>query len=118
MNHMTKKEIAFPIAAVFSTLNVLVWLISIFVTYTTYTRIIGIPMSEVHRAVAGSILSLVPGILLGGLNQNVGIQHICLLHGVFSFFMIITRGLILRITKQPVFRKKRRKATRFLRKTG
>lgn len=32
MNHMTKKEIAFPIAAVFSTLNVLVWLISMGVT--------------------------------------------------------------------------------------
>lgn len=58
------KQIKFPIAAVFSTLNVLIGLINIFVTYTTYTRIIGIPMSEVHRAVAGSILSLVPGILL------------------------------------------------------
>lgn len=32
MNHMTKKEIAFPIASVFSTLNVLVWLISMGVT--------------------------------------------------------------------------------------
>ena len=64
MNHMTKKEIAFPIAAVFSTLNVLVWLISIFVTYTTYTRIIGIPMPEVYRAVAWSVFSLVPGLSL------------------------------------------------------
>ena len=37
------KQIKFPIAAVFSTLNVLIGLINIFVTYTTYTRIIGIP---------------------------------------------------------------------------
>lgn len=52
MNQMSKKEVKIPIAAVFSTLNVLIGLINIFVTYTTYTRIIGIPMSEVHRAVA------------------------------------------------------------------
>jgi hypothetical protein len=56
-----KKEVKFPIAAVFSTLNVLIGLINIFFTYT---RMGGIPMQAVPRAVVLTILSLASGILL------------------------------------------------------
>ena len=56
-----RKEVKFPIAAVFSLLNVLIRLINIFYTCT---RIGGMPMSEVLRVAVLSILLLVPGVLL------------------------------------------------------
>ena len=105
MNQMSKKEVKIPIAAVFSTLNVLIGLINIFVTYTTYTRIIGIPMSEVHRAVAWSVLSLVPSILLTivlfmrkrgmllwitlGLELGIWLYSLCTFAFHFEFFLSV-----------------------------
>ena len=56
-----KKEVKFPIAAVFSALNVLIGLINIFFTYT---RMGGIPMSAVLRSAVWASLSLISGILL------------------------------------------------------
>ena len=61
MNEKTqKREIAFPIAAVFSLLNVLIGLINIFFTYT---RMGGMPMPEILRISVLSILSLISSIL-------------------------------------------------------
>lgn len=118
MNHMKKKEVKFPIAAVFSTLNVLIGLINIFVTYTTYTRIIGIPMSEVHRAVAGSILSLVLGILLTvvlfmrkrgpllwitlGLELGIWLYSLCTFAFHFEFFLSVYNLIYMGIRIIPV----------------
>ncbi len=112
------KQIKFPIAAVFSTLNVLIGLINIFVTYTTYTRIIGIPMSEVHRAVAGSILSLVPGILLTvvlfmrkrgpllwitlGLELGIWLYSLCTFAFHFEFFLSVYNLIYMGIRIIPV----------------
>lgn len=112
------KQIKFPIAAVFSTLNVLIGLINIFVTYTTYTRIIGIPMSEVHRAVAGSILSLVPGILLSvvlfmrkrgpllwitlGLELGIWLYSLCTFAFHFEFFLSVYNLIYMGIRIIPV----------------
>lgn len=112
------KQIKFPIAAVFSTLNVLIGLINIFVTYTTYTRIIGIPMSEVHRAVAGSILSLVPGILLSvvlfmrkrgpllwitlGLELGIWLYSLCTFAFHFDFFLSVYNLIYMGIRIIPV----------------
>lgn len=112
------KQIKFPIAAVFSTLNVLIGLINIFVTYTTYTRIIGIPMSEVHRAVAGSILSLVPGILLSvvlfmrkrgpllwitlGLELGIWLYSLCTFAFHFEFFLSVYNLIYMGIQIIPV----------------
>lgn len=56
-----RKEVKFPIAAVFSLLNVLIRLINIFFTYT---RMGGMPMPEVLRAAVLPILSLVSGVIL------------------------------------------------------
>lgn len=56
-----KKEVKFPIAAVFSLLNVLIGLINIFFSYT---RMGGITIPEVLRAAVLPILSLVPGVIL------------------------------------------------------
>ena len=50
-----RKEVKFPIAAVFSLLNVLIRLINIFYTCT---RIGGMPMSEVLRVAVLSIFCL------------------------------------------------------------
>ena len=115
---MSKKEVKFPIAAVFSTLNVLIGLINIFVTYTTYTRIIGIPMSEVHRAVAWSILSLVPSILLTfvlfmrkrgpllwitlGLELGIWLYSLCTFAFHFEFFLSVYNLIYMGIRIIPV----------------
>ena len=118
MNHMKKKEVKFPIAAVFSTLNVLIGLINIFVTYTTYTRIIGIPTSEVHRAVAWSVLSLVPSILLTivlfmrkrgmllwitlGLELGIWLYSLCTFAFHFEFFLSVYNLIYMGIRIIPV----------------
>lgn len=118
MNQMSKKEVKIPIAAVFSTLNVLIGLINIFVTYTTYTRIIGIPMSEVHRAVAWSVLSLVPSILLTivlfmrkrgmllwitlGLELGIWLYSLCTFAFHFEFFLSVYNLIYMGIRIIPV----------------
>lgn len=56
-----RKEVKFPIAAVFSLLNVLIGLINIFYTFT---RIGGMPTSTVVRASVWCIITLLSGILL------------------------------------------------------
>lgn len=95
-----KKEVKFPIAAIISTLNVLIGLINIFFTYS---QIGGMPMPAVLNAMVWTILSLVPSILLTvvlfmrkrnlplfvalGLEFAMNLYGFCSFIGVYSAFL-------------------------------
>lgn len=95
-----KKEVKFPIAAVFSLLNVLIGLINIFFTYT---RMGGMPMPEILRISVLSILSLISSIILTvvlfmrkrnlplfialGLKSAIGLYGFCSFIGAYSAFI-------------------------------
>ena len=110
-----RKEVKFPIAAVFSLLNVLLGLINIFYTFT---RIGGMPTSTVVRASVWCIITLLSGILLTivlfmrkrgallwvplGLELAIDLYYLCTFVSGYAFSSLIQDLFYLGIRIIPV----------------